>query len=687
MSSLTENIVNRVDKLPKPGNYAQALQPVFEAISNSRYAIFDRFEEDAVANGRITVSVTNIASPTEIKISVLDNGVGLDEVRFNAFCVVDTAYKKAKGGKGVGRLFWLDAFKHIQVSSRFDSGPEDRIKFNFVLRDAEQIKDLDASNISINIGTTVEFSGLRDNEYLTNFPKRQDSFLRYFASHFISDFLMGASPEILVEIDGTSTEYPAAVRELVAKDFESITWKSEKYGLITATGFLCESSASSGLDGLHQVHLLADNRTVESRKVDGLIGLGPISFDTIEDLCLHICVDAPYLDARVNEGRTAYNIPEAELKRLTREVIDKVKDAFIKEQIATYRIARAENYRDFIASYPIYDYDHPERQLDKVPFGANSPEEFASGLVKDQIRQEETRKKSLQAIVEEISGREIHPANFSATLIRIAEELQQSEKLSLAQHVVRRKMVIELMDVLLKRFRKVGEDDDHYLEKTIHSVLCPTGVNSSDPSKLVARSHDLWVVDERLAFSRAFASDKRIDGILTDSKSQLRPDLIVWDLAHGLAYYDEQGTDADVSRSINEMMIVELKKPMRESYRKYEDNIEQQVLKYINELKNGKIESFGRDRVRVNENCIFHCYVVADIVGDLSQQLSGWAKTPDGEGRYRPLEGDHRGSITVVQWKDLINDAWMRNQSTLNAAGLRRTSQLITEFQHRLKNE
>lgn len=121
VSSLTENIVNRVDKLPKPGNYAQALQPVFEAISNSRYAIFDRFEEDAVANGRITVSVTNIASPTEIKISVLDNGVGLDEVRFNAFCVVDTAYKKAKGGKGVGRLFWLDAFKHIQVSSRFDS--------------------------------------------------------------------------------------------------------------------------------------------------------------------------------------------------------------------------------------------------------------------------------------------------------------------------------------------------------------------------------------------------------------------------------------------------------------------------------------------------------------------------------------------------------------------------------------
>ncbi|PLK24233.1 hypothetical protein C0V78_13225 [Novosphingobium sp. TH158] len=248
-------------------------------------------------------------------------------------------------------------------------------------------------------------------------------------------------------------------------------------------------------------------------------------------------------------------------------------------------------------------------------------------------------------------------------------------------------MIIDLMEVLLKRYRKVGDREDHYLEKTVHSVLCPTGVNSKDSSKLVARSHDLWVVDERLAFSRAFASDKRIDGILSDNDSQLRPDIIVWDIAYGLAYYDDEEGEVDVSKPVNEMMIIELKKPMRSNYKKYEDNIEQQIIKYINELKGGAIEGFARDRVRIKEDCIFHCFVVADLVGDLKVQLGGWAKTPDGEGRYRPLQGDHRGSITVIQWKDLINDAWMRNQSTLNAAGLRRTSRLISEMQDRLAAE
>jgi len=142
MTTLTGNIVNHVDKLPKPGNFSQALQPVFEAISNSRYAIFDRFEDKAVALGEVAVSIQNIRSPAKIKIAVDDNGVGLDQTRFDAFSIVDTAYKKAKGGKGVGRLFWLDAFRDIEVTSRFGDLETENTSFRFILRDLDQIEDL-----------------------------------------------------------------------------------------------------------------------------------------------------------------------------------------------------------------------------------------------------------------------------------------------------------------------------------------------------------------------------------------------------------------------------------------------------------------------------------------------------------------------------------------------------------------
>lgn len=687
MTTLTENIINRVDKLPKPSNYAQALQPIFEAISNSHYAIADRFNGDALVSGEILLEVENLKKQKNLKVSVRDNGIGMDSKRFEAFCEVDTDYKKEKGGKGVGRLFWLDSFQKINVTSRYGSTDEEELEFNFRLRESDQIEVCDEPIVEFTgIGTEIKFSSIRSNEYAENFPKREDTFLRYFASHFISDFLMDASPEVTVIIDGNEHLYPSSVRSLVLKDLNNVGWNSRKYGEIEITGFLCDNEASAGLDGKHQVHLLADGRTVETRKVDGLLGLGGIVFDERDDLCIHVCVDAPFLNARVNEGRTAFNIPEARLKELTREVCDKIKETFLRQQISAYKIERAESYRAFIERYPIYDFDDPQQQLDRIPFGANEPEEFAAGLVKLQVRQEEDRHEQLQKIVEEINEHDIQGADFAETIVKAAEDIQKSEELSLAQHVVRRKLVLELLDVLLRRYRDVGDNQDHYLEKTVHSVLCPTSVSATNSAQLTSRRHDLWVVDERLTFSRAFASDRRIDGILADNSSALRPDLIVWDLAYGLSSFDgPENEDPDISNTISEMMIIELKKPMRTSYKKVEDNVEQQVLKYINQLKGGEIEGFSRDRVRVKDDCIFHCFIVADIVGDLKQQIGSWAKTADGEGRYRPLEGDHRGSITVVQWKDLINDAWMRNQATLNAAGLRRTSNLITEMQKKLK--
>jgi signal transduction histidine kinase len=103
---LTNNIENRVRKLPKPSNATQGLQPVFEAVSNSVYAIEDRLKEH-IANGEISIRVTSLSDPEKIEIVVSDDGIGLDKDRYDAFCQIDTDFKHSKGGKGVGRLFWL----------------------------------------------------------------------------------------------------------------------------------------------------------------------------------------------------------------------------------------------------------------------------------------------------------------------------------------------------------------------------------------------------------------------------------------------------------------------------------------------------------------------------------------------------------------------------------------------------
>lgn len=56
----------------------------------------------------------------------------------------------------------------------------------------------------------------------------------------------------------------------------------------------------------------------------------------------------------------------------------------------------------------------------------------------------------------------------------------------------------------------------------------------------------------------------------------------------------------------------------------------------------------------------------------MEQQLSSWETTSNGQGRIRQLKNKYSGQIEVIQWQDLVNEAWLRNRATLHAAGLSR---------------
>ncbi|MGJ4951814.1 hypothetical protein [Bradyrhizobium sp. HKCCYLS20291] len=674
MATLTQNIENRVRKLPKPSNAAQGLQPLFEAVSNSIYAIEDLRAAD-LAKGKISIRVKSLSDPDKVEIVVADTGIGLDARRYEAFCEIDTDFKRAKGGKGVGRLFWLDAFNSILVESVYNGpwGPLRRV-FSFVLQHDEQVKPSSENEAApgASTGTTITFRGLRTKEYADTFPKRTDTFLRYFSAHFISDFLIGSGPTITVDLDGDVTTYPNAVADLVVgTPLETGSFELKEFGALSIIGFTCKSEASTGLDGRHQLHLLANGRTVETRKVDGLLGVTDLTRGAERDLVFHGCVSGEYLDLRVNEGRTAFNLTEKTLGEISRNCMEQVRTKLLPAQVEAYVEARKENYQAFVSRYPTFGFDDDEIQLQRVPFHATTAEDFAAGLVKYQIRREEDRQRTLQALIDTLDLQDI-PENFDKAVSDAARGIQTSEQLALAQHVVRRKLALELMEKLIKRLRaREDKEDDHFLEKTLHSFICPMNIRGDDPTEVKSRAHELWIVDERLAFTRAFSSDKRLDAIIANGGSSERPDLLVWNLAYGLGVTETDSVDT--SKPLRSMMIVEFKRPGRREYKAAEDQIEAQIVKYLGQLRGGELESFDRTRIRVAEDCIFHCYVVADIVGDLEQQLSNWETTANGEGRIRPLKNQYRGSIEVIQWQDLVNDAWDRNRATLRAAGLSRS--------------
>lgn len=93
------------------------------------------------------------------------------------------------------------------------------------------------------------------------------------------------------------------------------------------------------------------------------------------------------------------------------------------------------------------------------------------------------------------------------------------------------------------------------------------------------------------------------------------------------------------------LFIVELKHPGRTNY-KPEERIEDQVRRYVANIKGGKIEGFGRRKIRVSADCKFHCLVVADFHGRLADEISGWDYIHNAQGCEHRLGGKRHGSTS-----------------------------------------
>jgi hypothetical protein len=91
-------------------------------------------------------------------------------------------------------------------------------------------------------------------------------------------------------------------------------------------------------------------------------------------------------------------------------------------------------------------------------------------------------------------------------------------------------------------------------------------------------------------------------------------------------------------------------------------------MRYLDELCGRTVTAYNGENLRISPNCVFHCFVVADIEGKLRTHTRGWETTANGRGKWMTLKGDYRGSIEIIEWKDLIKDARLRNHAFIHAA-------------------
>src|SRR5664280_2145871 len=118
---LRTNIRNlvRQTQLPK----WKPLLPIFEAVMNSFQAIRDI--QRTSATGRIVIEIERDhdflpdETPPICSFTIIDNGVGLNDLNMDSFNESYIEHKLSLGGKGLGRFTWLKAFERVEIESTF----------------------------------------------------------------------------------------------------------------------------------------------------------------------------------------------------------------------------------------------------------------------------------------------------------------------------------------------------------------------------------------------------------------------------------------------------------------------------------------------------------------------------------------------------------------------------------------
>ena len=662
MTSLRPNLVKRIARLPKPTNVADALQPLFEAISNAIHSTQARYKDAVAEQGHVIVTVQTDRKKEAVSVIVEDNGPGLDAENWDAFITTDTDNKIEIGGKGVGRLMWLDCFTDIRVDTAYVDGTDlKRRRFNFVLDLENQIQDelLDDATASTHY-FIVKFKGLRENGYRDKWPGRGNYVFQHLTSHFLPTFIGKHCPTITVHVGDETRTYPQAINEIVHRTETKEALLTEEFGALNLTMMECEKIASADLKGSHFIHFIAHDRTVHSQSIDGKLGLK--YFGPSENLVFHAILTGVFLDKHVNQERTKFQFEDAVLERMINDVCWPHVATFLAGPLAKLKGEQKAKIESITATYPSVAFGDVDELQDKVPSGELKEDAIYGHLSRERFRRDEKQAEKIRSVLTRLKDDDVTAASFGTAIKDAGQAIEEAEQRSLAEYIVRRKVVLDFIAILLEKVRDDVRDATYQREDVLHSFICPMRVNTiSGKGKKVepASSHDLWIVDERLAFAQYFSSDIEFSALSEAATSDDRPDVLIFDHVHGLRQKEHP----------SKVLLVEFKRPGRQGYDDGE-NPQLQVERYVRRLQSGTLTDVRGRPIQLDQNTIFYCFIVADIVGKLDDWTFSWQRTADGRGRiYRPNDG-FRGSIELIGWDDLLRDARDRNQAFFDKAGI-----------------
>lgn len=656
MANLESDIIGRVNRLALRPTEKNALLPLMEAVSNSVHSITDLYNTRASGEGRIFVRIVRLGDDPAgrvIGFDVEDNGIGFTDDNFRSFRTPDSRWKESRGGKGVGRLAWLKVFDRITVDSTYQGKTGwERRAFDFRLSEQDQIVERTPSTVEPAHRTIISFRGLKT-PYENRCPVKPGVIENRIAAHFVPLFVAGNAPHVTVEDDGITEIETLFSDSIVDQDTtEIIIGQGEDAFPLKVWSLKCDKRMRFDPPAFNFAFIAGDNRSVIDYAIDEQLGLKALDGEHV----YIACASSTYLDQKVNSERTAFTLDPSEVDEIKRGIGQAARHylrPYIQEAIAR----KVETSRDLIAENPQFLYlaDDLEDFADSLQPNSFGKEEIFLEMSRARFR----RQKKFSAVEKSIKTGELLKGPLTEKVEEYTSYIADEKRGALAEYVTRRKAVLDLFEGLLEY--QDADKEVYSKEDALHQLFCPMRIDSKG---LTIDDHNLWLLDDRLAFFNYFASDQLLSSYTT-SDSDERPDLAFF-YNSCVAWREREGTDT--------IVIVEFKRPMREDYSKGRDPV-QQVLSYVERLQamNGETDIRGRAIHGIGPGTSFHCYIVADITPQLREKMIGrFAKTPDGQG-YFGYTTNPNAFVEIIPFGKVMHDARLRNSIFFQKLGITNT--------------
>ena len=534
------------------------MQPIFEAFTNAWEAIFERFTAEHLQNGKIVITFHYTSgmfneeehkSCTLDKIEIYDNGLGINEKSFERIVNLRDNSKSALN-KGTGRVQFLHFFNETIFESIYEktNGEHERIvlvlskKDAFLRENAILRKDSAELTSSSEYGTLVTFINpideKNDGEFfnkITPFDVKNELII-----HFLSRFCESKKhlPQIIIE------------RYENGKKLEPIFIKKEDIPNPDKTESLDVhySKLENGkvVDSLNCEHftLLSFVQSQEQLKKNCIyfVSNGAIAQEvSIDSLQADDSIDGNrymfllrgnYFDSIEDDLRgNLHLIKESEFKKqgeLFPEeciLVDKIKEETNEKINSVYpefqaRKNEALKNLDELKQMFLIDEDRIVSLRKKIKT-SDSDEQILAAIYRADMELVAKRDARIKAQYEQLKS--LSPANQDYQ-IKLTEQVNsfvklvpQQNRTNLTKYIARRKLVIEIFDMILSKELECVNEKGRVDEALLHNLIFQQ--HSVD-----TESSDIWLLDDQYLLFNG-CSEKQLDKIEVNGVKLLKENL------------------------------------------------------------------------------------------------------------------------------------------------------------------